>query len=138
MYFTSSVSSAGKFDIPILGVCRGHQLLNVAMGGTLIQHIDNHVGQGHPVHLRKSRVFNYINEKELMVNSLHHQAIGRLGNGLEVIALAHDGTIEAVESPNHTFVVGVQWHPEMYYLNHFVESMNILWKKFILASKERA
>jgi putative glutamine amidotransferase len=110
--------------IPVLGVCRGHQLLNVALGGTLHQHLPDVVG-----HLRHSvepatfgpvrvapepgsRVADALGGDVLQVWCHHHQAIDRLGDGLAVTARADDGTVEAVELDRHPFVVGVQWHPE--------------------------
>lgn len=109
--------------IPVLGVCRGHQLLNVALGGTLYQHLPDVVG-----HLRHSvepatygpvqvvpdpgsRVGRVLGGP-VQVWCHHHQAVDRLGDGLRVTARADDGTIEAVELDGHPFVVGVQWHPE--------------------------
>ena len=110
--------------IPVLGVCRGHQLLNVALGGTLHQHLPDVVG-----HLRHSvepatfgpvqvapepgsRVADALGGATIQVWCHHHQAVDRLGEGLRVTARADDGTVEAVELDGHPFVVGVQWHPE--------------------------
>lgn len=109
--------------IPVLGVCRGHQVLNVALGGTLHQHLPDVVG-----HLRHSiepatygpvqvepepgsRVGDALGGS-VQVWCHHHQAVDRLGEGLRVTARADDGTVEAVELAGHPFVVGVQWHPE--------------------------
>ena len=110
-----------KRDMPILGVCGGLQLINVAMGGSLHQHIpdiigkDNHSrGKIHKVvdikagsHLKEAMGIN-----EATVKSYHHQAINRVGDGLDVTSFAEDGIIESIESKAHRFVLGVQWHPE--------------------------
>jgi gamma-glutamyl-gamma-aminobutyrate hydrolase PuuD len=110
-------------DRPVLAVCRGIQLLNVAQGGTLHQHLPDVLGRGahRPelgayAHLtvsveRDSRLAAIVGEAP-EVHCHHHQAIDRLGDGLEVCARAADGTIEAVELPGPRFVLGVQWHPE--------------------------
>lgn len=125
---------------PMLCICRGMQLLNVALGGTLIQHLPDESSvllahertdiphqPAHTVHVSPgSRIAQALHmsypatppgEKEaygpLPVNSIHHQGIGRLGEGLQVTATADDGVIEAVEAGNYRFVVGVQWHPEL-------------------------
>ena len=110
--------------IPVLGVCRGIQLLNVGLGGTLTQHLPDAVG--HTDHNPRPTVFGRT-EVELEPGSRvhraegdatttvachHHQALDRLGDGLVVTARAADGTVEAVELAGHDFVVGVQWHPE--------------------------
>jgi len=108
--------------LPALGICRGHQLLNVAFGGTLHQHIDDfttvsHFAGGHDVWLRrKSELYRAIKERYLHnVTTLHHQAIKRVGCRLVPIAWAEDGVIEAIESlPGHRpYVLGVQFHPEL-------------------------
>lgn len=110
--------------LPILGICRGLQLLNVALGGTLHQHIPDVVGHDrhaacdgvftwHDVHLRpRSVLARALNRTTLEAPSLHHQAIDRLGAGLTACAWADDGLIEAAEMEGHPFAAGVQWHPE--------------------------
>ncbi len=103
--------------MPLLGVCRGAQALNVACGGTLHQHLAGH-RQGeaateptHEVRVRPgSRLAALLGPGRHAVNSFHHQAVDRLGEGLRVVAHAHDGTIEAIEGDG--FLVGVQWHAE--------------------------
>ena len=107
-----SFAAAGK---PIFGVCRGLQLINVAFGGTLLRHIDGHSGVGggdsfHDVRTDDS-VLRGLYGGRFTVNSAHHQAIGRLGAGLRVIARADDGTIEAVRHERLP-ILAVQWHPE--------------------------
>jgi len=113
-------------SIPTLGICRGLQLLNVAQGGTLIEHLPDVVGESvvhrtperqpvpHPVRIRKdSRLAATLGKTEYSPLSLHHQAIRAVGNALEVVARAPDGTIEAVEMPAHPWLMAVQWHPEL-------------------------
>ena len=131
------VNEALKRDIPILGICRGHQVLNVAMGGTLIQHINGHVGHNHRVQIMNgTRHFGHIKNHDLKVNSLHHQAIKDLAPGLRIAAVGmEDNVIEAVEGKEHSFVVGVQWHPEMSPTPRFRREMDTLVKKFINSRK---
>ena len=113
-------------DMPLLGICRGVQMLNVASGGTLIQHIPQRITnpllhqqqaprsyRTHSIKIANnthlSRLFRV---ETLRVNSFHHQAVGHIAPGFVASAYALDGVIEAVESTTHTFVMGVQWHPE--------------------------
>ena len=110
--------------LPILGICRGLQLLNVALGGTLHQHVPDVVGHDHhataegvfarhDVHLHpRCTLSRALNRTTLDVPSLHHQAIDQLGTGLTACAWSDDGLIEAAELEGHPFAVGVQWHPE--------------------------
>ena len=93
--------------IPLLGVCRGLQVLNVALGGTLVQHVPDAVAPKTP----GSRVAAAVGARTL-VQCHHHQAVDRLGDGLVVSGRAADGVVEAVEQPDGPFTVGVQWHPE--------------------------
>jgi putative glutamine amidotransferase len=120
------VRAADRRKLPILGICRGMQLLNVARGGTLHQHLPEVVGAGiehrQPEHgsvpthrietASQSRLRSTLGGPSLEVNSFHHQAVRTLGKGLVATAWAQDGTIEAVESPGDRVVVGVQWHAE--------------------------
>ena len=110
-------------DMPVLAICRGFQLLNVARGGDLIQHLPEEVGNGihkdvpgefthHPVEVKPGTRLARLVGEESHVTSHHHQAVGRLGEGLEECAWADDGTLEGLEDPSRRFVVGVQWHPE--------------------------
>jgi putative glutamine amidotransferase len=97
---------------PLLAICRGHQVLNVALGGTLVQHIEDHRFVHHGVTLAPGcRAALAIGHAQPIGHSVHHQAIDHLGNGLDVTGRADDGTIEAVELADG-WVVGVQWHPE--------------------------
>ena len=115
-----------RLELPILGICRGAQALNVARGGTLHQHVPDVVGRriehrqtvdgAVPTHsvtiLPGSRLATVLGATELSVNSFHHQAVDRLGAGLRACAWAPDGTIEAVEDCRQPFVLAVQWHAE--------------------------
>ncbi|MFI5975986.1 gamma-glutamyl-gamma-aminobutyrate hydrolase family protein [Streptomyces sp. NPDC051452] len=113
------IEAALAARVPLLGVCRGMQLLNVALGGTLVQHLDGHaetvgVFGGHPVKPVPGTRYAGIVPEELMVPTYHHQAVERLGDRLVPSAYAADGTVEAVELPaERGWALGVQWHPEM-------------------------
>ena len=97
----------------ILGICRGIQLINVALGGTLFQHIENHSGVKHRVSVSGRLLELSENKKEIITNSTHHQALKELGRGLEVVARAQDGVIEGVCGFSHgRYLLGVQFHPE--------------------------
>jgi putative glutamine amidotransferase len=110
-------------DMPVLAICRGSQVLNVARGGDLVQHLPDVVGDekhkhtpgtfaDHVVAIEgTSRLSSLLGERA-PVKSHHHQGFGRVGEGLRVVAHAEDGTVEAVEDPNRRFAVGVLWHPE--------------------------
>jgi anthranilate synthase component 2/putative glutamine amidotransferase len=106
-------------DLPVLGVCRGMQLLNVALGGDLIQHLPDQSHQilparfvRQPVRIRRGSRLGDILGASTDVSCYHHQAVGRLGTGLQPAAWSADETVEAVELPDHRFALGVQWHPE--------------------------
>ena len=110
-------------DMPTLAICRGFQLLNIARGGDLVQHLpdelrsDEHkqvpgVFAQHPVEVKDGTRLSSMVGARSDVTSHHHQGIGRLGEGLVETAWAGDGTLEGVEDPSLRFLVGVQWHPE--------------------------
>ena len=117
---------AAAQDMPVLGICGGQQLLNVALGGTLIQHIPDEVPgalaheqpnprseAGHVVTVTEGTLLHRITgASELAVNSAHHQAVKELAPGFIVDAVAPDGVIEGIEDPRRRFLIGVQWHPE--------------------------
>jgi putative glutamine amidotransferase len=111
--------AAGERGIPLLGVCRGAQALNVARGGSLHQHVAAHrqtepaTATTHTVHVDAgTQLARLVGTRPLRVNSFHHQAVDRLGTGLRVVARAADGTVEAVEGLGSRFLLGVQWHAE--------------------------
>ena len=103
-------------EMPILAVCRGQQVLNVALGGTLIQHLKTTPDHRDTMHgiqvVPGSRLALAMGTTDPFIHSLHHQAIENLANNLVVVGTHQDGTIEAVEHTGSTWIVGVQWHPE--------------------------
>jgi putative glutamine amidotransferase len=110
-------------DMPVLAVCRGSQVLNIARGGDLVQHLPDVVGDekhkhtpgafaDHDVSLEDGTRLASLLGDRAPVKSHHHQGFGRIGDGLQVAAYADDGTIEAVEAPEQRFALGVLWHPE--------------------------
>jgi len=117
------LTGALERDLPVLAICRGMQLLNVAKGGNLHQHLPDVVGhEGHRQTLGAfsehvvriapgSRAAGILGE-EARIKSTHHQAPDRIGDGLEPVGWAEDGTVEALERPGGAFAVGVLWHPE--------------------------
>jgi putative glutamine amidotransferase len=111
--------AADRSGLPLLGICRGAQALNVARGGTLHQHLPGHrqaepgTQPTHAVDIAAgTRLAQIAGAAPLEVNSFHHQAVDALGRGLRVAAHAPDGTIEAIEAPGPRLVLGVQWHVE--------------------------
>ena len=120
--------SAVESGKPFLGICRGFQMVNVALGGTLYTHIQDQLAGAikhdydsaterkllaHSVKVEETtRLANVLGETNLNVNSLHHQGIKDLASGLRPVAYAPDGLVEAVELPEHPFGMAVQWHPE--------------------------
>lgn len=122
----SLMREALRRDMPVLGICGGQQLLAVALGGTLIQHIPDAIQTplaheqpnprdepGHDVAIvPDTRLAAIVGAASMRVNSAHHQAVRSAGPRLIVNATAPDGVIEGIESPSHRFCIGVQWHPE--------------------------
>jgi len=120
------IKNAVESGKPVLGICGGQQLLAVALGGRLIQHIPDEVPgalaheqpnprtePGHEVAITEgSMLARIIGKPRMAVNSAHHQAVASIGEGALVNALAPDGVIEGIEHPGYRFALGVQWHPE--------------------------
>lgn len=117
------LTGALERDMPVLAVCRGSQVLNIARGGDLVQHLPDVVGDDkhkhtpgtfadHDVTLEPGTQLASLLGERAPVKSHHHQGFGRVGDGLRVAAHAEDGTIEAVEDPSRRFALGVLWHPE--------------------------
>lgn len=119
------IEAAIAADRPLLATCRGMQVLNVAMGGSLIQHVPHATGQPHDhpdrwregVHRVKiepdSHLAEALGATEVEVNSIHHQAVDVAAPGTRAVAWAEDDTVEAIEVPGSPHVVAVQWHPEL-------------------------
>lgn len=114
--------------IPMLGVCRGAQILNICMGGSLYQDINKQIdtdiehsdisnpnGLSHSIKIEKnSHLHNIFQKDSIKVNTLHHQSIKDVGNGLKIVAWSEDGIVEAIENDDDDrFILGLQWHPEM-------------------------
>ncbi|WP_326955330.1 gamma-glutamyl-gamma-aminobutyrate hydrolase family protein [Amycolatopsis sp. NBC_01286] len=128
---------------PVLGVCRGLQVISVALGGTLVQHLPEArestehqpapatFGQGVVTLADGSRAARILGP-ETKTLCYHHQAIDRLGDGLDPVGWSADGTIEAAEAPGEDFLLGVQWHPEQH-----TDDVR-LFQALVAASKERA
>lgn len=132
----SLFAAAEKQNIPTLGICNGMQVINTYFGGTLHQHLPDAIKSNinheqtppkhvpsHSIQIENDTILakcntqlefrkDFNHKDVVMVNSTHHQAIDKLGKGLIVSARAPDGVIEAIESINHKFIVGVEWHPE--------------------------
>ena len=135
-------------NIPTLGICRGMQVLNVAAGGTLIQHLDNtehHFPEAakleptlrpNPVHgmnlVNGSKLHEVLKTESIRVNSLHHQAVAKVGEGFQAVAWSEDDTVEAIEGPG-TWQVGVQFHPED--LRHADERFSSLFSELVAAAQ---
>lgn len=153
-YEIELVKRALEADIPLLAICRGIQVLNVALGGTLVQDIPSEVTNAVPHDVREPRVAiahdvwmtagtlleRLIRERieegdELPVNSRHHQAIKLLAQGLVVGGTAPDGVVEAVEDPQRRFCLGVQWHPENFYRTG---EFSPLFEGFVRAAQQHA
>jgi putative glutamine amidotransferase len=143
MFELAMIRGALERNMPILGICGGQQLLAVAMGGTLIQHIPDTIENplaheqpnprneaGHAVKIEKNTLLHDIVGKEtIMVNSAHHQAVESVGQGGIINAVAEDGVIEGMEYPDYKFCIGVQWHPEF----HITGADTAIFEAFVVA-----
>jgi putative glutamine amidotransferase len=140
-------AESDKRALPILGICLGCQVINVARGGTLIQHLDDVTrsplirhsdGQDYPPQAVRitpgSLLHRIVPKDQIEANTSHHQAVDRIGNGLVPSAWAPDGVIEALEDPSRPFLLAVQWHPEV--IAH-QEDHAALFAALVLAAKNR-
>lgn len=119
---------AAKRRLPVLGICRGLQVINVACGGTLHQDLAEHpqdlAGRAFAGHYRTTivagtRLHEVVDSDELVINSLHHQGVKEVGRGLRVSATAADGVVESIEATDAAWdLVAVQWHPECLRADH--------------------
>ena len=140
-------------DLPLLAICRGSQVLNVAAGGSLVQDIPGTVitDLSHSITTPKSQIAHDVNvvpgsrlegalgrsssaSTPCPVNSRHHQSVARLGRSLTASAIAPDGVVEAIEAPSATYCLGIQWHPENFWRTGEFKS---LFDSFIEAAKTR-
>jgi len=144
----SLLREALEADVPVLAICRGHELLNVCFGGSLLQHVEDNshrwqedepiTSSFHDVTLMPDSKLSAIYAAErIRTNSRHHQAVtpDRVANGLLITGISDDGIVEGLESTAHHWVVGVQWHPERPEpeMPGFSESSRRLWRAFATA-----
>jgi putative glutamine amidotransferase len=132
------VAGARATGVPVLGICRGAQVVNVAAGGSLVQHLPAYTDQEHRDDERDrtfvhevevapaSLLAGITGSGEFGVNSLHHQAVARVGRGLRPVAWAPDGVIEAIESTHDDLLLAVQWHPELL-ADHLPHALLFAW-----------
>ena len=139
---------AKEKKIPILGICRGHQIINVYEGGTLLQDLSeakttllkhsqgsNPAQKTQKIKLEKSsKLYDIFAKDELFINSFHHQVIDEVASGYKVTARTSDGVVEAIECENYPFLVGVQWHPEM--MAKTCDDMLKLFKRLVAEAKK--
>lgn len=136
-------------NISILGICRGLQVINIAAGGSIYQDLKNqfdgclcHRQEGTPSYnyfhkldiVEDSELFKIYNDNAIYTNSFHHQAVKDVAPGFKIVAKARDGVIEAIESTDNKFVLAVQWHPELMYVEH--EEHFKIFKRFIEKCKK--
>lgn len=129
-----------RTELPTLGICRGQQLLNVALGGSLVQHVDAHRQAGdrqaltQPLHIEAgSRLADILGTTRAGANHMHHQAVRDVASGLKAVAWAEDGTIEGLEGIEHPWLLMVQFHPEE--LFGFHEPSRRLFEAFVQACR---
>ncbi len=118
LYEMSLVHAAIRSGLPVLGICRGIQVINVALGGTLVQNCNDHYGNLHSVQIKNSSL---LDEGCICVNSFHHQRVGKVGDSLKGTGMTSSGDIEMIEHKKAP-VFGVQWHPEKQYGAGVIES----------------
>jgi putative glutamine amidotransferase len=142
------IKLALKKDIPVLGICRGHQVINIALGGTIYQdlscarfktlkHADpREIGNRfHQVKIEKGTILSgIVGTGTIEVNSSHHQIVDKIGKKLVASAYSSDGVIEGLESPDFRFLVTVQWHPEM---NYGRTHSKKLFRAFVAACRQK-
>lgn len=137
--------------LPLMGICRGEQVMNVATGGTLYSDIPSQFEtalrhnqlDGVPIHkltqlvqiMPGSKLYSIVGTERLWTNTFHHQAVNALGDGFHACAVGSDGLIEAIENPDHPFALGVQWHPEGLQ-DH--DEHAALFRAFVAAAEKRA
>jgi putative glutamine amidotransferase len=143
------IKGAVKRGIPVLGICRGHQILNVAFGGSLYQDLDyiencnkehdqfdSLEPESHEIFLTKKSILNDILGDRIEVNSFHHLAIKDIAKGFVPTAFSEDGIIEGIEHKDYPFVVGVQWHPEILAISG-EKKMEKLFSEFVISAKKQ-
>lgn len=145
----SLLKEAIKQGKPVLGICRGMQLINVAFGGTLYQDTSlnanytiQHFQQSdphfpiHSINVMENSILHSILGSKAMVNSIHHQMLKKVSNEFYITATSNDGVIEAIEKKDGSFVLGVQWHPEI--LSESYEKMKGIFERFIEECNKKA
>jgi putative glutamine amidotransferase len=143
----SLIAKTLEIDLPILGICRGIQILNVAAGGTLYQDISMYSSTilkhrqdaprsyaTHAIEVQEgNRLLDILGQSSIRVNSFHHQAVRKAAPGFIVSAIARDGIVEGIESAHHSFAIGVQFHPELMWQNN--PPITALFVAFVSAAK---
>ncbi|MBR3869981.1 MAG: gamma-glutamyl-gamma-aminobutyrate hydrolase family protein [Clostridia bacterium] len=125
LYEMSLVHAAIRCGLPVLGICRGIQVINVALGGTLVQNCNDHYGNLHSVQIKNSSL---LADGCICVNSFHHQRVGKVGDLLKVTGITFSGDIEMIEHKKAP-LFGVQWHPEKQYGGGVIETFLNLCQK---------
>ncbi len=138
------LKEALKLQLPIFGICRGMQLINVYFKGSLYQHIYNlplkYEHKKTPFPYKKvfikphTKLYSIIKQRTIIVNSIHHQAVKKLGENLKISAYDENKIVQAIESTTYKFLLGVQWHPE-YMINDLLQRR--LFKALVEAAKKR-